>query len=112
MGKVIKRWSAVMVGGALLALSASASAGNQSSAVKLTEAELDQITAGAGAISGVLIFNPGQGPGVQILNPNRTHSTCVNCMLAPNVARTSGVHGVLTPNGRYVTNPIRQEIVF
>lgn len=78
------------------------------SAVKLSDAELDQITAGSGAISGVLIFNPGKGPGESKLNPNRNHVTCINCVEVPDVPRTSGFVTVVTPNGKVVSHPIRQ----
>ena len=101
MNGIMKRAFAMAVGAALVALSASVAAGEtvgKSSAVKLSDAELDQITAGAGAVSQVLIFNPGKGPGELKVNPNRTHATCINCFAAPpDQPRTSGAVGVILP---------------
>lgn len=112
MERMMKRSFAVIVGGALLALSTSAAAGDaaaKSSAAKLSDAELDQITAGQ-ATSVLFLFNPGKGPGPgegERINPNGNHSTCINC--APlDVPRTSGLVTVVTPNGRVVGHPIRQ----
>lgn len=114
MTSIMKRSLAVVVGGALLALSASAAAADalpRSSAVKLSDAELDRITAGAGAISQVLIFNPGKAeflktngrPGAEL----PSHATCVNCFDLE-VPRTSGAMAVLLPDGKIVTHFIRQ----
>lgn len=92
--------------GALVAFSTGSMA-QGSSAVKLNDAELDQITAGSGAISGVLIFNRGEGPGEAKINGN--HTTCVNCVdPGVPVPRTSGFVTVVTPHGKLVTHPIRQ----
>jgi len=107
MVKVTRRWFAIIVGGALLALSANAMAGDKSAAARLGDAELDQITAGSGASSGVIIYNRGEGPGRWI--QNRNHVACINCAEPPmEVPRTSGVGSVVTGNGSTVPLIIRQ----
>ena|SRR6185503_6706379 len=68
----------------LFALSAAALAdggAQRSNAVRLTDAQLDQITAGA-AISVVAITNPGNAEMTKI-NPAATHGTCINCGIVP-----------------------------
>jgi hypothetical protein len=104
MKSIMKRSFAMAVGGALLALSASATAGDaaaKSSAVKLSDADLDQITAGSGAFSAVAISNPGKHSVNELHGrPGEfpSHSTCINCV-SEGVSRASGLVGVALPNG-------------
>lgn len=78
----------------------------QSAAVKLSDAELDGITAGSGAISEVVIVNRGAA---DVLVQSGNHVTCINCLDFPDApAGTSGAVGVLTPNGKVIFKPIRQ----
>ena len=69
------------VAAAMFSTSVIADAGHQSKATRLSDAQLDQITAGA-AISVVAISNPGNAEILKI-NPAGTHGTCVNCGLVP-----------------------------
>lgn len=105
MNSIMKRSIAMAVGAALFALSASVAAGE-----KLSDADLDQITAGSGAISQVVIFNPGKGPGELKVNPNRTHATCINinCINVSEPPRTSGIVAVMLPSGEIKMHFIRQ----
>lgn len=118
MKRIMKRSFAVAVAGALLALSASAAAGDaavKSSAVKLSDAELDQITAGAGAFSENVIFNPSKHsvekfngrPGASL-----SHHTCINCVPSDGVSRATGGIGVLLPNGGIIAVTIPGGRVF
>jgi hypothetical protein len=111
MNESTKRSFAMAVGGALVALSASVAAGEtvgKSSAMKLSDADLDRITAGSGAISVVMIFNPGKGPGEFKVNRNSSHGTCINCFEVLDVPRTSGFEVVQLPSGERITHIIRQ----
>lgn len=114
MNRIMKRSFATAVGTALLALSASAAAGDlvaKPSAVKLSDADLDQITAGSGARTEVLIFNPGQA---EVLKANGrpgaalpSHGTCINCMEL-DAPRTSGFVVIIFPSGEFMTKTVRQ----
>ena len=76
-------------------------------AVRMTDAQLDQVTAG-GATSLNVIFNPGNAD-VSKLNPANNHATCVNCDLGITPPPgTSGVTAVFTPNGTLITHVVRQ----
>ena len=64
----------------------------------LTDAQLDQVTAGA-AMSSVMVFNSGKAEMMRT-NRNGNHATCINCSF-PGVtppAGTSGVATVLPPS--------------
>lgn len=109
MKRVMKRSFTLAVGGTLLALSMSAAAGDalvRSSAVKLSDADLEQITAGSGAFSAVAISNPGNHvvnefhgrPGADL----PSHHTCINCEGSGEVSRATGLVGVAAPNGKIV----------
>jgi hypothetical protein len=105
MEKFMNRSFATILAFALLALSTSVGArDDNSSAVKLSDAELDQISAGQGAISEVVLFNPGKA---NVLKITGNHVTCINC-LPYDGPRPAGIVNVLTPNGKVVTNIIVQ----
>ena len=74
--------------------------------VKMTDAQLDQVTA-AGALSVVAISNPGKA-NVSNLDFSGGHSTCINCaevFPAPHQGKTAGV--VLVVNRKFtLENPI------
>lgn len=109
---VLKKCSfALAVAAALMAVSASAIGQEpRSTAAKLSDAELDLITAGNGAMSEVLIFNSGEGPGEPKIN--RNHVTCINCdaLLPEGIVppRPSGMVNVLTGSGKVVSHFIHQ----
>ena len=115
MDMTMKR-SMVVVAAVFAAMSTSALADDgatkaatqaESAAVKLSDAELDGITAGAGALSEVIVVN--QGKGAEVLQQSNTHVTCINCLEFPDApAGTSGVASVLTPKGKVIFMPIRQ----
>ena len=92
--KMIKKGSfAVALAAALLAISGSAVAeGSTSGAVKLSDADLDRVTAGATTL---FLLNPGNGPGV--VQTNRNHDGCINC-LGMDALKTVGMVVVETPN--------------
>jgi hypothetical protein len=106
----VRRSFATALAGALMAFSTGLAA-QASSAVKLSDADLDQVTAGSGAISQVVIFNPGKAevlkingrPGAEM----PSHATCINCFEL-DVPRTSGAVGVVLPNGGMVVKFVRQ----
>ena len=65
----------------------------------LTDAQLDQVTAG-GAMSSNIVFNPGKA---QVLHVNKSgsHATCINCLevgITNPPAGTSGMVTVMQPN--------------
>jgi hypothetical protein len=113
MDTMMKR-SMVALAAAFAALSTSALADTATAkavqqtkptAVKLTDAQLDGITAGAGAFSEAVIFNPGKA---EVLKINRAHVTCINCVPIDVPDGTSGVMNVRTPNGKIISVTIRQ----
>lgn len=68
--------------------------------VKMTDEQLDQVTA-AGALSVVAISNPGKAS-IANLDFSGGHSTCINCAAlfpAPNQGKTTGV--VLVINRKF-----------
>ena len=74
--------------------------------VKMTDAQLDQVTA-AGALSVVAISNPGKA-NVSNLDFSGGHSTCINCaefFPVPNEGRTVGVVVVVNRKFDIVNNP-------
>jgi len=80
----------------------------ESSAIKLSDAELDGITAGQGAMSEVLLFNPGNA-NVDVKTGN--HHTCINCVPYEG-PRSAGLMNVMTPKEKIVSNIIVQRPVF
>jgi hypothetical protein len=76
--------------------------------VRMTDAQLDQVTAGA-ATSIVVLSNPGNASVSQNLTLEGNHATCINCAeLAPILIpgdRANGVHVVIN-RGHPATNPI------
>jgi len=79
--------------------------GQRSAAVRLSDIQLDQVTAGA-ATSVVAISNPGDAEILKI-NPAGTHGTCVNCGLIPPADSATGLHTFINnghPEGK--TNTI------
>ena len=70
----------------------------------LTDAQLDQVTAG-GAVSTLYVFNNGKA---NVMQPNRNHGTCINCVQISTLpAGTSGVVSVSTPSKEL---PVQQVI--
>ena len=117
MDMTMKR-SMVVVAAVFAAMSTSALANDgatkaatqaQSAAVKLSDAQLDEITAGA-AVSEVVIFNRGQAEVGWRLNPSENHSMCINCVPVDSSAGTSGTVGVVTPKEgkEMIFMPVRQ----
>lgn len=105
MENVMKRSIGMMLASAVLALSSGADAQEGKSApVKLSDTELDQITAGQGAISEVILFNPGKANELKI---TASHVTCINC-LPYDGPRPAGIVNVMTPNGKVMTHIIVQ----
>jgi hypothetical protein len=124
MDMTSKRSIMVVVAAAFAAVSTSALAENgateatnaapqsKSAAVKLSDAELDRITAGTGAMSEVVMFNPGKA---EVQKMNHSHFTCINCdplldVLLDAPEGTSGFMNVLLPNGRFVMKTIRRPL--
>ena len=72
----------------------------KATAIKLGDAELDQITAGE---SGVVIFNPGKGVVDRLTS---SPFVCVNCITLPAELLELGAGGAVVnrgnPNGRYI----------
>jgi hypothetical protein len=110
MDMMMKR-SIVVLAAAFAAMSTSAFAENgagaaniaqqsKSSALKLSDAELDRITAGAGALTEVFIFNRGEA---NVRQGNGHHLTCVNCDPTVVPGGATGAVVVITPNR---TDPI------
>lgn len=94
---------AIVAAGALMALSSSVRAQQgKSPAVKLSDAELDQITAGQVTLAVVQVFNPGKA---DIENRPGNHVICINCNQLE-VSRAFGAVFIVTPNGKTVSNPI------
>jgi hypothetical protein len=75
--------------------------------VKMSDEQLDQITA-AGALSAVVISNPGKANVAHNLELQRGHGTCINCtefVPTPNEGRTGGV--VVVINRKFTdANPL------
>ena len=89
--------------GAIAADDAAQPAPAKSTALTLSDAELDQIT--AGGVVGVIIFNPGAGA-VERLEGSPI--VCVNCQALPDQLRVLGTGGLVVnpgnPNGRLLGN--------
>lgn len=76
--------------------------------VKMSDEQLDQITA-AGALSAVVISNPGNANVGRNLELQSGHATCVNCaefVPAPNEGRTGGIVVVVNRKFDGVNNPL------
>ena len=103
----IRTCFAMVAAGALMALSGSSLAQDgKPSAIKLDDAQLDQITAGNSAFSVVQVFNPGNAG---VIKRTGNHITCINCEQLPvEVSRTFGAVNVVLPNGKMVNNSIGQ----
>jgi len=74
--------------------------------VKMSDEQLDQITA-AGALSVVAISNPGNADVARNLDLQSGHTTCINCaeVLPPNAGGTGGI--VIVVNRKFgFDNPI------
>jgi hypothetical protein len=75
--------------------------------VKLSDAQLDQITAGNGAISGNLVLNQGNAYVFKEDVTKNHQITCVNCLPSATTG-TAGEVAVITPNGNTILRTIRQ----
>lgn len=86
--------------GAIAADDAAQPAPAKSTALTLSDAELDQITAGE---FGVVIFNPGKGVVDRLAS---SPSVCVNCVALPGELLELGAGGLVVnhgnPTGRFI----------
>ena len=76
--------------------------------VKMSDEQLDQITA-AGALSVVAISNPGNAKVARNLELQSGHTTCINCaelISTPNEGRAAGVIAVMNRKFDGLNNPI------
>lgn len=71
-----------------------------SGAVKLNDAQLDAITAGSGAVSEIVLFNPGKA---SVMEVSDNHLTCVNCLSMDVSGGTWGFMNVMTPKGKIIS---------
>ena len=112
MKKLIKRCSfATALTVALMAFSASSTAQDlRSTAVKMSDGDLDRVTAGSGASTEMYLFNPGKAGGEPKVNGN--HMMCINCddlfEEGVPIPRTSGFFVVKTGSGKVLIHHPRQ----